>query len=171
MKYLKTYEGLFDFFRKDSEEDKIAKLYINRLKKVKGACPYSIKYKTGFVMEQNNVPTSDGAVYHRYDIVFDDTPITIIRADIVDNRYTHYGPDTKKKLLDDGVVFKNEKTFYCLYLPYPVEDSIQAKCDILEELYELTEKVYNEDKKCRKINKIKNEINPAADLLNDEDNV
>ena len=30
MKYIKTYEGLFDFFRKKSEDDKIALEFINR---------------------------------------------------------------------------------------------------------------------------------------------
>jgi hypothetical protein len=31
MKYIKTYEGLFDFFRKKSEDDKIALDFIKRL--------------------------------------------------------------------------------------------------------------------------------------------
>jgi len=42
MRLIKTYEGFFDFFKK-SEDDKIALEYINRLKKVKGISPYSIK--------------------------------------------------------------------------------------------------------------------------------
>ena len=45
MKHLKKYnEGFFDFFRKKSEDDKIALEFIKRLERVKGISPYTLSY-------------------------------------------------------------------------------------------------------------------------------
>lgn len=54
-----------------------------------------------------------------------------------------------------------------------VDEYVIASVDVLEELFELAEKVFKENKKAMRIKRIQDEINPAADLLNndlDEDN-
>ena len=71
---VETNEGLFDFF-KDSEDDKIAMSYINRLKKVKGISPYVIK---------EDVINHDGFDIIGYEVTFDDTPIR--STSIISNR-------------------------------------------------------------------------------------
>jgi hypothetical protein len=65
-----------------------------------------------------------------------------------------------KKLLN----FEEKGDFYMLYLPYQNE-SIMASWSTLEELFNLTKRVYEIDKKATRIQKIKDDINPAADLI------
>ena len=44
MKHLKRYdEGFLDYFKKDTDEDKVALEFIKRLEKVKDINPYEIK--------------------------------------------------------------------------------------------------------------------------------
>jgi hypothetical protein len=166
MKHLKTFNQineLFGLFKKKSQtlsdEDEIVMGYIKRLERIEGISPYPIIYS------EKNALTSGQAVAYRYKIEFGDTPIHIIKVKITDNRYNRFTPELKQEFIDKGAVFKTEREFYNLHLSYPVDDDLMANWKLLEELYNLTEKIYKEDKRLRKIQKIKDEINPAADLL------
>ena len=167
MKYIKTYEGLFDFFRKKSEDDKIALDYIKRLERVKGISPYPLSY--------NSQGTDEDTELMRYRVIFDDTPIRIGRYSVTNRRLTGWDEETQSRWIkEDGAVKKNNKVFYRLYLENP-DESVLASCDILEELFDLTEKVFKKNKTAMRIKKIQDEMNPAADVLDkdlydDEDN-
>ena len=152
MKYIKTYEGLFDFFREKSEDDKIALEFIKRLKRVKGISPYPLSY--------NPQGTDDDSEMMRYRIIFDDTPIRI-------GRYSVTGRDVLR--IEQGAVKKNNKVFYALIIETTDDQEyVLASWDILEELFDLTEKVFKENKTAMRIKKIQDEMNPAADVLDDD---
>jgi hypothetical protein len=159
MKYIKTYEGLFDFFRKKSEDDNIALEFIKRLKRVKGISPYPLSY--------NPQGSDEDTELMRYRVIFDDTPIRIGRYSVTNPRFSRgWDEETQERWIrEDGAVKKNNKVFYRLYLETP-DESVLAKCDILEELFDLTEKVFKENKTAKRIKKIRDEMNPAADVLN-----
>ena len=152
MKYIKTYEGLFDFFREKSEDDKIALEFIKRLKRVKGISPYPLSY--------NPQGTDDDSEMMRYRIIFDDTPIRI-------GRYSVTGRDVLR--IEQGAVKKNNKVFYALIIETTDgQEYVLASCDILEKLFDLTEKVFKENKTAKRIKKIQDEMNDAADLMDPE---
>jgi len=160
MKYIKTYEGLFDFFRKKSEDDNIALEFIKRLKRVKGISPYTIKI--------NTEGTEDGEQYWtRYKIDFDDTPIRIVKVE-ADRKYKDgWDAEYLKRLINLGAVKKNNHILYALVIEN-VDEYVIASVYVLEELFELAEKVFKENKKAMRIKRIQDEINPAADLLNND---
>ena len=68
---------------------------------------------------------------------------------------------------EDGAVKKNNKVFYRLYLENP-DESVLASWNLLEELFDLTEKVFKENKTAKRIKKIQDEMNDAADLMDPE---
>jgi hypothetical protein len=128
MKHLKTYEGLFDFFKRskqpsqpieESEDDKIIQEYINRLKRIKDISPYDIKFDVGAALQQFDASQCE---YQKYSIDFEDTPIRIVKVEIVSTQYNRFTPDLKKKLLDDGGIFKKESLLYMCYLANPREN-------------------------------------------------
>jgi hypothetical protein len=148
MKHLKRYdEGIFDFFRSNSEDDKIALDFMKRLKRISGISPYKIEF--------DNKGTEDGESYFkRYKIIFDDVPIKITQG-VCDKRYTAgWSEETQKSWIKTGAIRKNNHTFYSLYT-IQQKEYILARVDIVEDLFELVEKIYNEDKKHRRIKKIK----------------
>ncbi len=163
MKNLKTYEGFFDFFRKKqkSEDDKIIDMYITRLKRVKGICPYKIEF--------DDEGTEEGEMYYlRYKVYFDDVTFKIGKAE-ADRKYSSgWNEETQKGFFSQNLSKKNNNIFYGMWV-YPGNDTdivdIKSNWEKLEELYELTEEVYKNDKEARRIKKIKDEINPAADRL------
>lgn len=116
MKYIKTYEGLFDFFRKKSEDDKseddkIALEFTKRLEKVHGISPYTIKI--------NTEGTEDGEQYWtRYKIDFDDTPIRIVKVE-ADRKYKNgWNVEYQKTLINQGAVRKSNHILYALCFSY-----------------------------------------------------
>jgi len=162
MERLKTYEGFLDLFRKKSEDDKIVQIYIDRLKKVKGISPYHIDY-----VESPVLSNSDDAVSYKYKIEFHDTPVYIMKGLIISPQYNRYTTEVEKSLIDDGAIFKNSKTFYLLHLPHQGVD-VKADWGILERLWKLAKETYDNDQDAIRIKKIKDDINPAADLIEDE---
>ena len=160
MKYIKTHEGLFDFFRKKSEDDKIALEFINRLERVKGISPYPLSY--------NPEGSDEDSEMMRYRVIFDDTPIRIGRYSVTNPRITRgWGEETQKDWIEQGAVKKNNKVFYALIIETTDDQEyVLASWDILEELFDLTEKVFKENKTAKRIKKIRDEMNPAADVLN-----
>lgn len=156
MKYLKTYEGLFDFL-KNSEDDKIALSYINRLSKVKGISAYPI---------EEDMNEHDGFDLVGYDVTFDDTPIRSTR--IISNRLGGFNERSQEFLKKQGAVKRNDREFYALSVTCEGEkEMVYAKAYLLMELNNLCKKVYEKDKDAKRIHKINNNINPAADLYNE----
>jgi hypothetical protein len=163
MRHLKKFNELNEIFslfkRKLSDEDEIVMEYIKRIKRIKDKSPYPISYS-----EKDAVDNGSATAY-RYKIDFGDIPICIIKVKITDRRYDRFTPELKNKFIDIGAVFKKDTEFYTLHLFYPIDDFLMASWQVLEELYNLAEKVYKEDKRVLRIDKIRDEINPAADLL------
>jgi hypothetical protein len=164
MRVIKTYEGFFDFFKKsssDSEDDKIALEYINRLKKVKDISPYSIT-------KDDEVYQEFGYSILRYNVNFDDTPIRCTK--VVSHRPIGFDESSQEILTNRGGIKKNDKEFYSLSAKVEEErESIKAKVSIIDDLYHLIEDVYKKDKEARRIQRIKSNLNKAADLLDDDE--
>lgn len=160
MKHLKTYEGLFDFFRKKSEDDKLALDFMRRLQRIKGLSPYKI--------EKDTEGTEEGECYYtRYKIFFDDTPIKISKGE-ADSKYgLGWTEGTQESYIKNGAVKKNNWVFFKLYAEYP-DASIIASPNIMEDFFDLADEIYNRDVKLRRIKKIRDEMNPAADKLDPE---
>jgi hypothetical protein len=160
VKYLKTYEGLFDFFRKKSEDDKLALDFMKRLQRIKGISPYKI--------EKDTEGTEEGECYYtRYKIFFDDTPIKVTKAQ-ADRKYKQgWNRETREAWVKDGAVVKNNSLVLQLYAEYP-DAKIIASPDIIEDFFDLAEEVYNRDVRLSRIKKIRDEMNPAADKLDPE---
>ena len=159
MKYLKTHEGFFDLFKKKlSEDDKIVQIYIDRLERIDGISPYDIEYSIKNVLEHSE----DAKIYH-YKINFHDTPIYIMKGTIVNQLFNRYTPEVMKKLKDDGAIFKSTSTFFILHLPHQ-QVEVKASSSKLEELFDLVEEVYDQDKDAVRIKKIRDDINTSEDL-------
>ena len=106
MEYIKTYEGFFDFFkRKVSEDDETALIYIKRLKRVKGICPYDIEF-TPKNIDNNNLSVTN------YRVLFDDTPIKIIKI----FNSNGFCEDSIKLLTNRGASRKNKNLYYALLI-------------------------------------------------------
>lgn len=150
MKYLKTYEGLFGFFDKKSEDDKIVINYINRLKKVKGISPYDIEL------------IEPGTLLTGYKIIFDDTPIRIFRAFTADG----FIVDSISLLKGRGFSQKNNSEFYLLEIQCEGEwIKSTGSVKYLNQLYDISESVYIADENEKRLDKIKGSFNSAADLI------
>jgi len=138
---IKTYEGFFDFFKKkDSEDDKIALTFIKRLRKVSGISPYDIKRSV-------EVHGAAGTLT-KFIVTFDDLTLIVKQAE-----FTRPYPDGKK--------YRHNVSVEC------TGDYEKVKCQEKYEsmLFTLIERVYKKDIEARRIDKIKSEINPSADLI------
>lgn len=145
MEHLKTYEGFLDIFKK-SEDDKIALVFINRLKKVKRESPYDIEKKVEPWRSQDD--TVEVGEIISYTIHFDDASVKAKTG-----RY-----------YDSGM-----KDIYKIRVECTGDWEI-VKCSEKYErqLFDIIEKVYKQNIEWVRINKIRGEINPEADLI-DED--
>lgn len=160
MKNIKTYEGFFDFFKSQpSEDDKIALEYIARLKKVKGISPYKITYDPG-----NRDATFK---IDRWVVDFEDTPIKL--WSVISFRSNGFDEQSQELLLSKKLAKYSKKEFYGLNIICEGEpENCKAKPDIIKELVELVESVYENDKEAKRIEHIKINMNKAADLIEDE---
>ena len=160
MKSLKTYEGFFDFFKSQpSEDDKIALEYIARLKKVKGISPYKITYDQG-----NRDSTFE---IDKWLVDFEDTPIKL--WSVISLRPRGFDEQSQDLLISKKLAKYTNKEFYGLNVICEGEpENCKAKPEILKDLVELVKSVYENDKETRRIEKIKINMNKAADLIEDE---
>ena len=167
MNTIKTFEGFFDIFKKKrSADDKIVMDYIKRLEHLKSylekgeVAPYEITISTE--------GTEPGEQYFtRYRFQFDDSPIRIIKTE-ADQKYGNgWGVETQKSYLDQGGVKKDNNVFYKLYIEN-ADESVRADVDLLEEMHELAEWCFKQNKENQRIKKIRGNMNPAADLLDDD---
>jgi|688.fasta_scaffold132098_2 hypothetical protein len=142
MKHLKRYdEGFLDYFKKDTDEDKVALEFIKRLEKVKDINPYEIKKR-----EMSN----NAGSYLGYKVIFDDTPIFIKRI-----KYN------QRHERNDYTLLK-----YKLEIQLTGDwEEINCKDRYYEKIFELVDKIYKSDEHKNKMDKITTEINPAADLI------
>lgn len=164
MKHLNSYnEGFLDYFKKDTPDDKITMDMIHRLEKVKDKNPYHIEeimdgdgklpewlssYKGG----------SDGSEYYSiiYLVRFDDVDILVSndRHNLVN---VQTGSPAGHKMCKNPWKFFIGTTELC--------EKINSKESYREKLFHLIDKIYKEDNERKRIERIQNEINPAADLL------
>jgi hypothetical protein len=161
MKHLNPYnEGFFDFLRKQSEDDKIVDTFIKRLKRIKGISPYDITF--------SDSGTEQGEQYwSKYKVEFEDVPFKVVRV-YADRKYKQgWTEETQKEWTESGAVKKNNSTFYGIFT-FPMGEEVRVTPSLrkIEELFELTEEVYKKDLNARRIKKITDELNPAADRLN-----
>jgi hypothetical protein len=148
---LKTYEGFFDFFKKkDSEDDKIALTFIDRLGKVKAISPYDIKV---IVSEHG-----EAGKLTKFIVTFDDLVLIVKQAD-----FSKPYPDNKRYRYNISVECSGdyEKSVECS------GDYEKVKCreKYERDLFNLINRVYKRDIEARRLNRIKSEINPSADLI------
>jgi hypothetical protein len=173
MRYLKRYnEGFLDYFKKNTPDDKITLDIINRLEKVKDINPYSIqeiedtaKELPSWMLRFVGEPTQD----HRnneeteyfskiYVVKFDDVDI-VITNDRHSLIHTQTGaPAGYEKC-------KNPWKFYLGSDISDLAERIRSKESYREKLFHLVDKIYTEDIQRKRINRIRSEINPGADLL------
>jgi hypothetical protein len=167
MKNIKTYEGFFDIFKKKkSEDDKIVMDYIKRLEHLKsylekgGVAPYDIT--------TNPEGTEPGEKYFsRYRFQFDDSPIRIVKVE-ADRKYPKgWNEESQKSFFEQGAVKKNNHVFFLLDIEN-VDETVKADVDLMEELFELAHFCYKQNKENKRIKKIRGNMNPAADLLDDD---
>jgi hypothetical protein len=138
MKHIKPINEFFNFHKKDNEEDKIALEFIKRLEKVNGQNPYDIK-KTN----KADLPASfeyRGIYNNFYSVIFDD--VVLITA--------------------AGVSLKSGDSLYKLMID---EEHVNCKESYSKKIFNLVKKIYQQDIKSGKIDRLKYNINPAADLL------
>jgi hypothetical protein len=99
--------------------------------------------------------------------MFDDSPIKIVKAE-ADRKYRQgWNQETQKNYIDGGAVKKNNNVFYKLYMEN-ADESVIGSPDLLEDLYELGEWCFKRNKENQRIKKIRGNMNPAADLLDDD---
>lgn len=167
MNTIKTFEGFFDIFKKKrSADDKIVIDYIKRLEHLKTylekgeVAPYEITTSTEGTEQGENY-------YRRYRFMFDDSPIRIIKAQ-ADRKYRQgWSRETQQNYIDQGAVKKDNHVFYKLHMEN-ADEPVKADVDLLEELHELAEWCYKTNKENIRIKKIRGNMNPAADLLDDD---
>ena len=160
MRNIKTYEGFFDRFRKKSEEDKLALDFMKRIQRVKGISPYKIEKDTDRTQEGEQYDT-------RYIIHFDDTKIEVRKVECDKKYQAGWNRETQNSWIKDGAIKKDNHVFFSLKATY-VGEHIVCSPSIVEDFFNLTEEVYNRDVKLRRIKKIRDEMNPAADKLDPE---
>jgi hypothetical protein len=138
---IKTYEGFFDIFKKpDSEDDKIALTFINRLRKVRGISPYEIKRT---VDVHNNAGTLT-----KYVVTFDDLVLIVKQAD-----FSKPYPDNKRYRYNISVECSGDY------------EKVKCREKYERDLFNLINRVYKRDIEARRLNRIKSEINTSADLI------
>jgi len=163
MKYLKTYnEALFDFLKKKSDDDKIILEFIKRLEKVKDKMPYEIiknPKREEFPLWMDkffNNPTNGDEHDCGFLIRFDDVDIIV-----ADDRATYANTQTQ-----EFHHYEYSKYPFPVYIGNDIDnlaEKVFARKSYRKKLFELAYKAY----KKKRINRIQDEINPAADLLPD----
>lgn len=178
MKTIKTYEGFFDFLKKKrtssadvpakakSADDVIVEDYMKRLEHLKGhlekgkVSPYDILI--------NTEGTEEGVYYTRYRFMFDDSPIRISKVEADGRKYrSGWNIETQKSYMEQGAVKKNNHVFYLLLIEN-ADEAVNGDVGLLEDLHELADWCYKKNKENRRIDKIRGNMNPAADLLDDD---
>jgi len=141
MEYIKTYEGFFDFFKKkDSEDDKIALTFIDRLEKVKAISPYDIKV---IVSEHGEAGKLTKCI-----VTFDDLVLIVKQAD-----FSKPYPDNKRYRYNISVECSGDY------------EKVKCREKYERDIFNLINRVYKRDIEARRLNRIKSEINPSADLI------
>jgi len=153
-------EGFFNFFKKETEYDKMLNQFIERLEKVSGKSPYQIKKLNGrdefpfwyFDIKDRLVTNEYYTIV--YLIKFADIHIMISSAEARKGNSTKY----RKSKYPYRIFMGNESVAEEIR----VEDSKESN---RKKLFELTDKIYKQTKEIDRIEKLKVEINPSADLL------
>lgn len=170
MKNLKSYnEGFLDYFKKDTNDDKVTLDMIHRLEKVKDNNPYDI---SDIMIEDKKLPTwmqnvkdttenGVGSEYYSviYIVRFDDVDL-VISNDRHKLVYQNTGrPAGEKKCVNKWKLFIGNNTGLC--------ERIRSKESYRIKLFKLIDKIYKEDRERKRFDRIQSEINPAADLIDE----
>ena len=170
MKHLKSYnEGFLDYFKKDTNDDKITLDMIHRLEKVKDNNPYEIH---DIMSEDMRLPawmsnlsdtTENGVRSEYYSVIylvrFDDVDI-LISNDRHNLIYNNTGlPAGEEKCKNQWKLFIGNNTGLC--------ERVRSKESYRIKLFHLIDKIYKEDKERKRMDRIQTEINPAADLIDE----
>jgi len=130
------------------------------LEKIKGESPYEITNiaKGKIPSWCYELPKSEDAEYYNkiYLVKFDDLDLIITndRHSLVDNQTGQRVGEEKCKNQWKLLIGNDE-----------IAERILAKESIRKKIFELVDSIYKRDKEVKRINKIKREINPEADVL------
>jgi hypothetical protein len=146
MKHIKSINEFFDFLTSDSDEDKIASDFANRLDKAKnmawhGDNPYPIDVAKGYNIN-GDVPEyfQNSSIYDWiYIVKFDD-------VDLASGRYMNRGGGSIYSLYIDG-------------------ERINCKDRYAKKIFKVISDIHQGNKHKAKMDKLKKNINPAADIL------
>jgi hypothetical protein len=170
MKHLKSYnEGFLDYFKKDTNDDKITLDMTHRLEKVKDNNPYEIH---DIMSEDMRLPAwmskaadtaERGSRSEYYSVIY------VVRFDDVDllisnDRHNLVNAETREFLREEKCVnkwklFIGNNTGLC--------ERIRSKESYRIKLFKLIDKIYKEDNERKRMDRIQTEINPAADLIDE----
>ena len=168
MKHLKSYnESFLDYFKKDTNDDKITLDMIHRLEKVKDSNPYEIHdimkedMRLPAWMQNASDTTESGTGSEYYSVIyvvrFDDVDL-LISNDRHNLIYNNTGlPAGEKKCVNKWKLFIGNNTGLC--------ERIRSKESYRIKLFHLIDKIYKEDNERKRFDRIQTEINPDADLL------
>jgi len=173
MKHLKKYnEGFLDYFKKDTGDDKITLDIIHRLEKVKDRNPYQIdeimntaaqlpSWMSKFVGD----PTPDHRNNEETEYF---SKIYLVRFDDVDIVISN---DRHTLVNQNGVMVGYEKCKnpwkFFIGNNSGLAERIRSKESYRKKLFQLVDKIYNEDRERKRIERIQTEINPSADLIDE----
>ncbi len=164
MKHLKSYnEGLLDYFKKNTPDDKLTLSMINRLEKIKDNNPY---YIGGIMDGVGELPTwisyykgvNDREFYSIiYLVRFDDVDILVTNDR--HNLVNETGEHVRQELCEHPwkLFIGSNSNELC--------EKIKSRESYRIKLFKLVDKIYKSDIERDRIERISNEINPAADLL------
>lgn len=155
-------EGFLDLFRKqkpETEYDKMLNQFIERLEKVKGKSPYQIKY-----LRRGELPYWYYEIKDRIKTNYYYSGVYLVKFD--DIQLMISSGDSRK---ENSTKFKKSPYPYRIFIGNEmVAEEIkpdETKESIRKRLFELVDKIYKQTKEIERLEKLKGEINPSADLL------
>jgi len=146
------------FKKKVSEDDEIVNIYIKRMSRITDISPYDIIHK-----DESGLSYS----LNKYQIKFGDTPIRINKVECHES-YNGFNEETQTIYMKQGGIRKDKYIFYIIHVnTMEGEEVLKCSLDKIEKLYNLVHSVYKNQLELERTNKIKFNINPAADILDD----
>jgi len=152
MKHIKPINEFFDFFKKKMDpEDELALEFIKRLEKIKGISPYEMKkldnseifgYTLGdkITDSQKDYVMNNGEIYK---VFFDDVNLVVLCLHSTQNDLTSSG-------------------IYGLRIG---DERIQCRESYKKKIMELIKMIMRNTDKFSRVKRVRDNINPAADLL------
>lgn len=161
MKYVKTFEGFFDFLKRDKNSIEIQiESILNRLKKVQKLKenPYIIlKYVSKETVPIDWIKYPNGVSkryeWEYYEVIFDDVTVVAVE-EVVPSIGLHGGVWRNYSMF-----FRESDSEHVGVEPLIIKESLSKK------FFKILADIYHNNEKYKQLNKIKSIVNPAADLL------